>query len=175
MKARGKLIKKITAVVVSGGLLIGGCSYGVNRLAASDLSNDTKTAIAVTIDSKMIDWAPGVYVDVATSYLATNPDAMGPFSENLTTLAYAVSEADLLNEKGQVYMFGANASKVPADVGTGICESDVIPRAGEQRQLEHVLNSIKQVDVRGYGSIIAQMGLELKDRLYETIKQVMGD
>jgi len=99
---------------------------------------------------------------------------MQAYTENLATFVYAVNEADLLTEDGQIYMFAANANEIPVEVGVKVCNENILPRTENSLELEYVLTGVKQLDVDDYGTILLEMGAQVKGTLTEDIKDLFN-
>ncbi|MBS1266725.1 MAG: hypothetical protein MAG795_00694 [Candidatus Woesearchaeota archaeon] len=164
LNARQKLVAQLAGAVIVGGVIVGGVNYAINN------SDNALAKPAMALETKLIGVEPGNYVDVATAYIAQNPQDMEQYAENLTTFLYAANEADLLTEDAKTYFFTDAAQDIPADLAGRVCSENVLPRISEEQQLEYVMAGMMELDSKEYGPLLKQMGISLKDDVLEDIK-----
>lgn len=168
-------IGRVGVTIAIGAALISGCGYIGKRISpdVSGFLHQPKTAIVQTIDSAVIGLDPGVYMDAASDYINGNQERITPYNAQVSEFVHVVNDADLLSNQDEMYLFSTNAEKVPVERGIQVCEEEVIGRASQERQLEHILKGVEETDVHNYSSILGGMAERVGDEIYKTFQELI--
>lgn len=156
--------KKLVGLAVAGTLLVGGCKYATQK---------EPVPIVQTIDYAALGIDPASYLNAATDFFKTNPDEMAEYAQEVAGLMRAGNDLELKTED-RMYLFETNSRKVPVDYGMGVCD-ELVSRAGEEKQLQYLVDMVTNSDVRNYDNILVAMvervGFDLISSLQEALSR----
>lgn len=171
MSPRQVMASKIVMAGLVGAALVTGCNYVATT--GAEFVRSPRESIVRTVDSAAMNLDPGIYLNVASQYMAENKENMSKYQADVSNLVKTTDENDLLTAEDRLNLFKSNAQKVPVEDGIRISEQYVLARATPERQLEHILAGVKGTDINNYGQVLGAMAENVGSELQQKIQEII--